>query len=155
MPVYRRKWKDKKTGEIRLGHYFFKFDVDGITYKETVKTARTKKQAEEAELRGEPGAVRLDARRFRPNVVVDHDVPFAEDDWRGIRLGGIDFRISKPCDRCVLTTIDPDTRVKGKEPLRTLARHRRRDGKVWFGINLIPDGTGHLRVGDKAEAMLG
>lgn len=51
MPVYRRKWKDRNTGEIRLGHYFFKFDVDGVTYKETVKTARTKKQAEEAELR--------------------------------------------------------------------------------------------------------
>jgi hypothetical protein len=111
--------------------------------------------AEEAELRGEAEAQVLDARRFRPNVVVDHDVPFAEDDWRGIRLGGIDFRISKPCGRCVLTTIDPDTRVKGKEPLRTLARHRRRDGKVWFGINLVPDGAGALRVGDKAEAVLG
>ncbi len=111
--------------------------------------------AEEAEIRGEPGAQRLDARRFRPNVVVDHDVPFAEDDWRGIRLGGIDFRVSKPCDRCVLTTIDPDTQLKGKEPLRTLARRRRRDGKLLFGINLIPDGTGHVRVGDKAEALLG
>jgi integrase len=51
MPVYRRKWKDKKTGKIRLGHFYFKFDVDGVTYKETVKTARTTKQAEEAELR--------------------------------------------------------------------------------------------------------
>jgi len=51
MSVYRRKWKDKKTGETRLGHYYFKFDVDGVTYKETVKTARTKKQAEDAELR--------------------------------------------------------------------------------------------------------
>ncbi|HEY0004394.1 MAG TPA: site-specific integrase [Pyrinomonadaceae bacterium] len=49
MPVYRRKWKDKKTGEIRLGSYYFKFDVDGVVYKQTVKTARTKKQAEEAE----------------------------------------------------------------------------------------------------------
>ncbi|HYH85830.1 MAG TPA: site-specific integrase [Pyrinomonadaceae bacterium] len=51
MPVYRRKWKDKKTGKIRLGSYFFKFDVDGVPYKETVKTARTKKQAEDAERR--------------------------------------------------------------------------------------------------------
>jgi len=29
--------------------------------------------------------------------------------------------------------------VKGKEPLVTLARHRRWDGKIWFGVNLIPD----------------
>lgn len=49
MPVYRRKWKDSKTGKIRLGSYYFKFTIDGLTYKETVKTARTKKQAEEAE----------------------------------------------------------------------------------------------------------
>ncbi|MGB9182414.1 MAG: site-specific integrase [Pyrinomonadaceae bacterium] len=49
MPVYRRKWKDKKTGKTCYGSYYFKFDIDGATYKETVKTARTKKQAEEAE----------------------------------------------------------------------------------------------------------
>ena len=51
MAVYRRKWKDKKTGKIRLGSYYFKFELDGVTYKETVKTARTKKQAEDAERR--------------------------------------------------------------------------------------------------------
>jgi integrase len=51
MSVYRRKWKDKETGKIHLGGYYFKFDVDGVTYKETVKTARTKKQAEDAERR--------------------------------------------------------------------------------------------------------
>jgi uncharacterized protein len=49
------------------------------------------------------------------------------------------FRSVKGCDRCVLTTIDPDTAVKGKEPIATLARSRRWDGKVWFGVNLIPD----------------
>lgn len=49
MPVYRRKWKDQKTGKTRAGSYYFKFTVDGLTYKETVKTARTLKQAEEAE----------------------------------------------------------------------------------------------------------
>jgi len=51
MSVYRRKYKDEKTGEARSGSYYFKFDVDGITYKETVKTARTRKQAAEAERR--------------------------------------------------------------------------------------------------------
>ncbi|HEX8502628.1 MAG TPA: site-specific integrase [Pyrinomonadaceae bacterium] len=48
MPVYRRKYRDK-AGDVRLGHYYFKFVVDGEVYKETVPTARTKKQAEEAE----------------------------------------------------------------------------------------------------------
>ena len=39
----------------------------------------------------------------------------------------------------MLTTIDPDTAAKGHEPLFALARHRRWDNKVWFGVNLIPD----------------
>lgn len=51
MPVYRRKYKDPETGKVRLGNFYFKFTIDGVTYKETVKTARTMKQAEEAERR--------------------------------------------------------------------------------------------------------
>ena len=42
MAVYRRKNTKSKR-------YYFKFTIDGITYKETVKSARTKTQAEEAE----------------------------------------------------------------------------------------------------------
>lgn len=49
MPVYRRKYKDRETGKVRFGHYYYKFDLHGITYKETVKEARTKTQAEEVE----------------------------------------------------------------------------------------------------------
>jgi len=95
----------------------------------------------------------LSMRRFRPNVVVETTVPFAEDDWRRIHIGPIQFRVAKGCSRCVLTTIDPDTLVKGGEPIRTLAQHRQRDGKVWFGVNLIPDGTGTIRVGDSVEVL--
>ncbi|HEX5543029.1 MAG TPA: MOSC N-terminal beta barrel domain-containing protein, partial [Micromonospora sp.] len=44
--------------------------------------------------------------RFRPNVVVAGAEPWAEDEWLGrrIRIGGVDFRAVKPCDRCVVTT---------------------------------------------------
>ena len=75
--------------------------------------------------------------RFRPNVVVAGAAAFAEDGWHLVRIGDVRFRVAKPCGRCVLTTVDPDTAVKGKEPLATLARHRRWDGNVWFGVNLI------------------
>jgi len=75
-------------------------------------------------------------------VVVAGAPAWAEDGWRRLRIGEVTFRVAKGCDRCVLTTVDPDTAVKGREPLATLARHRRRDGKVWFGVNLIPDDPG-------------
>jgi uncharacterized protein YcbX len=98
----------------------------------------------------------LDILRFRPNVIVDGDPaePFAEDSWPSVRLGEVRFRVSGVCDRCVMTTIDPATLVRGKEPIRTLARHRRWDGKTWFGVWLVPDldasaGTA-VRVGDTA-----
>lgn len=78
-------------------------------------------------------------RRFRPSVVVTGAPAWAEDGWRRLRIGEVTFRVAKRCDRCVFTTIDPDTAVKGREPLSTLTRRRRWDGKVWFGVNLIPD----------------
>ncbi|WP_113702751.1 MOSC domain-containing protein [Nonomuraea lactucae] len=104
---------------------------------------------ETAAERGEEPPEPLDMRRFRPNVVVDGvETPFEEDTWKRVRIGEVDFRVSRRCDRCVLPTIDPDTLVPGKEPTRTLARHRRWDGKVWFGVNLIPDGRGTIAQGD-------
>jgi uncharacterized protein YcbX len=90
----------------------------------------------------------LEMRRFRPNLVISGCAPHAEDGFAELQIGAVAFRGVKRCDRCVVTTIDPDTGAKGKEPLRTLAQYRLEDGKVWFGMNLIHDGSGTLRVGD-------
>lgn len=92
--------------------------------------------------------------RFRPNLVVSGAPAWAEDGWRVVRIGPASFRAVKACDRCVFTTIDPDTANKGKEPLTTLARCRRWDGKTWFAINLIPDSPGTtLRLDDQIEIV--
>lgn len=86
--------------------------------------------------------------RFRPNVVVTGSAPWAEDGWRRIRIGEVVFRVAKPCARCVITTVDQATARRGKEPLRTLAAHRRVEGKLLFGQKLVPESAGTLRVGD-------
>ncbi|MFD7664308.1 MOSC domain-containing protein [Streptomyces sp. NPDC059788] len=91
--------------------------------------------------------------RFRPNVVVDGTAPWDEDEWQRIRIGEVVFRVVKPCGRCVMTTTDQRTGQRGKEPLRTLARHRRFGDQLVFGQNLIPEGTGTLRVGDPFEVL--
>ncbi|MFI6496410.1 MOSC domain-containing protein [Nonomuraea typhae] len=110
--------------------------------------------AEDAVEHGEDPPGPLPMRRFRPNVVVDGVAePFAEDEWKRVRIGALDFRVSRGCSRCVLTTIDHSTYTKGKEPIRTLARHRRWDGKTWFGVLLIPDTTGRVAVGDPVVAL--
>lgn len=97
-----------------------------------------------------PGLTML---RFRPNVVIDGEEPFAEDTWPTVRIGDVDFRTAEVCDRCVMTTIDPETLATGKEPIRTLARHRRWDGKTWFGTRIVPLGEGELRVGDEVVPL--
>ena len=95
----------------------------------------------------------LSMRRFRPNLVVAGCEPYAEDAWHRIRIGGQTFRVAKPCARCIVPTIDPDTGVRGAEPLRTLMGYRQRDNKVYFGQNLIHDGSGRLEVGMPVEVL--
>ena len=92
--------------------------------------------------------------RFRPNIVVSGAEAWAEDGWRRFRVGEAIFRAVKGCDRCVMTTVDPETAQRGKEPIATLARFRRWDGATWFGMNLIPDTPGAIiRVGDEVEIL--
>lgn len=95
-----------------------------------------------------PGEAPLPMSRFRPNVVVTGPDAWAEDGWRRVRLGDVVFRVGKPCGRCVVTTVDQVTAERGREPLRTLALHRRTEVGLIFGQKLIPESRGTLRVGD-------
>lgn len=92
----------------------------------------------------------VEMRRFRPNLVISGCAPYAEDFFAELSIGGVAFRGVKRCERCVVTTVNPETGVQGKEPLRTLSHYRLEDDKVWFGMNLIHDGSGTLRLGDTA-----
>ena len=95
-------------------------------------------------------------RRFRPNLVVDGELPYAEDNWHRIRIGEVEFEGVKNCSRCIFTTIDPDTGIKSPktEPLRTLSQYRKRpEGGVYFGQNLIPRSGGVVHVGDIVEVI--
>ena len=90
----------------------------------------------------------LPMRRFRPNIVVAGAEAYAEDTWSRIRVGDVKIAVVKPCARCAITTVNPDTGVKGKEPLATLAKFRRAEGGVMFCENAIHLHSGTLRVGD-------
>lgn len=103
---------------------------------------------EEALLRGEAPPTALPIERFRANLVVQGADPFAEDDWGRVRVGEVTLRKAKLVDRCVMTTISLPDLNTGKEPIRTLARHRRWNGQTWFAIQLIPETTGRIAVGD-------
>lgn len=101
----------------------------------------------------ERGEDPLPMNRFRPNLVVSGCEAFAEDGWRRVRIGEVEFRVCKPCDRCAITTVDQATGSVGREPLRTLATFRRAGSKVLFGQYLAHDGMGELRVGDAVTSL--
>lgn len=102
-----------------------------------------------AQLLSEWAGKELAVQRFRANVVIEGAEAFAEDDWTSVSIGAVPFRVAKAVDRCVMTTIDPDTLDRSKEPIATLAKHRRWEGKTWFAIHLIPDAEGEIHVGDE------
>jgi uncharacterized protein YcbX len=90
----------------------------------------------------------LPMSRFRPNLVISGCPAYAEDEWREISIGAIDFRLPKPCSRCVVPTIDQETAETGKEPLSTLNRTRKWQNKVYFGQNALHNQSGQLTIGD-------
>ena len=98
---------------------------------------------------GEP----LPMSRFRPNLVVEGCTPYAEDEWKKIRIGELSLRVVKPCSRCKITTVDPYTSETGAEPLKTLAGYRRRGKQVYFGQNLIHDAPAELALDMPVEVL--
>ncbi|WP_341328459.1 MOSC N-terminal beta barrel domain-containing protein [Methylotuvimicrobium sp. KM2] len=91
--------------------------------------------------------------RFRPNLVLSGCDSYAEDSWRTISIGDINFRLPKPCARCSVPTIDPETAESGPEPLLTLSRIRKWNQKVYFGQNALHDNTGVLHIGDSVAIL--
>ena len=93
--------------------------------------------------------VALPMDRFRPNIVFTGGHPYQEDELKEFSIRGIRFSGVKPCARCPIPTINQMTAERGKEPLRTLARYRSWNNKVYFGQNLVHQGLGELAVGDE------
>lgn len=102
-------------------------------------------------------ASRFEACRFRPNVVLEGDVPpFVENDWAGadIRLGSdVVASVIIQTMRCIMTTLPQGPLPRDKETLGTVSRHNRVDipglgrwscAGAYAGVG----SAGHLATGD-------
>ncbi|MEO6914672.1 MAG: MOSC N-terminal beta barrel domain-containing protein [Chitinophagaceae bacterium] len=92
--------------------------------------------------------------RFRPSIVFTGGAPFEEDLMAEFSIAGINFFGVKLSARCVVTTIDQETGVAGKEPLKTLSLYRLKNKKIYFGQNLLHKGTGRMSVGDEIKVLV-
>jgi len=93
----------------------------------------------------------MDVRRFRPGIVLEGADAFVEDDWQAVRIGSMVIDLVKPCSRCIMTTVDPETGEKDDrgEPLKALSRFRRSADGPLFGVNGVHCDTGEIQVGDE------
>ena len=95
----------------------------------------------------------LPVNRFRPNMVIAGGQPFEEDTMEQFSIKEINFYGVKLCARCVITTTNQETGIKGKEPLKTLSTYRMTNNKVLFGQNVLCGGEGVIRLGDEIKIV--
>lgn len=122
-----------------------------VTTMASIKDVNTRVMAE--------GEAPLEVSRFRPNIILDGDLPpFIEDSWQRISLGqsGIEIDLAAQCIRCLLPNVDPETGLKSasNQPYRVLNRYRKEGLKPVFGMHAsFLQVQGALSVGDTASCQ--
>jgi uncharacterized protein YcbX len=94
----------------------------------------------------------LDQRRFRGNIWIEGPDAWEEFNWIGktIRIGEAEFNITDPIERCVATTVNPDTGEADRETLEALKSNW---GHMDFGVFGIVSKAGKVSLGDKLEIL--
>lgn len=101
----------------------------------------------------------LSALNFRPNIIVMGLEPYAEDEWKRIRIGKHEYYVSCRTVRCLLPNVDQNTGVADKtEPNKTLRSFRCIDegatGKACLGMQMVPaTENAEIQVGDAIEVL--
>jgi uncharacterized protein len=92
-----------------------------------------------------------DARRLRPNIVIDGVDDMDETTWPGaeLHIGDVVIAIDSRRGRCPMTTVDPDTLDVDRGVLRDIIT--RFEGKLALNADVVVPGV--IRVGDPVELV--
>jgi uncharacterized protein len=101
----------------------------------------------------------LDARRFRPNVVVRllRSVPFHEDEWLGgvLSFGEGDeapaIAVTMRDERCSMVNLDPDSATPAPEVMKAIARVNQNHAGIYGTVTR----TGRLTIGQTISLCFG
>lgn len=106
------------------------------------------------------GAEPVDARRFRPNVLIEGIAAHDEDRTELLELlemPGISLRPCKPCTRCPIPDIDPETAQSQPSVTQAISAYRqdsRVEGAITFGMNALVLGLPEAQA-QSVELVLG
>ena len=104
------------------------------------------------------GVKEFEARRFRPNFLIDGCAPHDEDFWLGgvVSFGAqLRLRVTAPDPRCAITTVDPDTGQRDFDIPRLLLTYRPGARAPYFGVYAEVESPGEVSVGDRVEFTAG
>ena len=135
-PQQRRLSNRRWTGDVEAENLFS--DAFPLLVASTASLGELNRRLA---ARGQPA---ITMERFRPNLVLDGLDPHGEDFLDELRFdttdGPVRLKLVKPCSRCTIPNVDPQSAATGPEPGDTLATYRadaRLDGAITFGMNAI------------------
>ena len=93
--------------------------------------------------------------RFRSNIAVEGLAAWEEQSWVGrkIRIGAVEFDVTKPKTRCLATHANPTTGNRDL-PILTTLTHKFRQENPTFAVAMVPSrGGGEIRVGGEVTCI--
>ena len=103
------------------------------------------------------GVKEFEARRFRPNFLLEGCSPHDEDLWLGgvVAVGPeLRLRLVAPDPRCAITTVDPETGQRDFDTPRLLLSYRPSVRAPYFGVYGVVERPGEVSVGDEIEVAV-
>lgn len=121
------------------------FDIDFVHIITTSTINYLRKLAPES---------RIEARRFRPNIIVEtpNSEAFVENDWVGktITIGDVELKVSQETKRCVMTTLSQGDLPNDLNVLRSIVRNN--SGS--FGVYASVVKPGKITIKDTVKIHL-
>ena len=93
---------------------------------------------------------------FRPNIVIENSEPNEEKNWKSIEINNHIFDSFKPCARCQVISIEPETMTVNEQILPFMAKNYIENKKIIFGVNAclkIKRGKNIIKVGDEVTSI--
>ena len=144
------EWNDALSrfcgGPVRL----VKTDVAGLSFDEYPISLLSQASIDLLSRKAD-GVKEFEARRFRPNFLLDGCTPHQEDLWLGgvIAIGPeLRLRLVAPDPRCAITTVNPDTGQRDFDTPRLLLSYRPSARAPYFGVYGVVETPGPVSIGD-------